>query len=41
MVYLLRIVRMVKVNGIEAVVVFDGRSVKAKEMTIKKRNETK
>ncbi|KAL4430230.1 hypothetical protein ABPG74_014789 [Tetrahymena malaccensis] len=41
MLYLLRIVRVVKLNGIEPLVVFDGRNLKAKDLTIKKREETK
>ncbi|EAR83942.2 XPG I-region protein (macronuclear) [Tetrahymena thermophila SB210] len=41
MLFLLRIVRVVKLNGIEPIVVFDGRNLKAKDFTIKKREETK
>lgn len=41
MIYLLRIVRVVKQNGIEPIVVFDGRSLKAKALTMSKREGEK
>jgi len=39
--YLLRIIRLIRGNGIECVAVFDGRSLRAKSLTAIKRAEAK